>query len=189
MNAADFIHHYGYYAVAVGTDLEGELVMAAAGVTAAAGFLTLPGIILAGMAGIFASDTFCFFAGRLAGGWIRRKFPRFHTRLDRALKMIGRHEDRLIVYFQFFPGLCTVTPIAFGMSGISTARFMALDLVGNAVWTLVFSLGGYVFGAAFGQMVRQSLRWEIGAAAIVIMVVAAAWMLSRNLGRRLQSAA
>jgi membrane protein DedA with SNARE-associated domain len=189
VNAAEFIHRYGYYAVTVGTDIEGELVMVAAGMAAAAGILTLPGVILAAMVGIFASDTFCFFTGRLAGGWIKRRFPRFHTRLDRALKMIGRHEDRLIIFFQFFPGLCTVTPMAFGMSGISAARFMALDIVGNALWTLVFSIGGYAFGAAFGRVVHQAHWLELAGASVLILAVGGTWLLGLRLGRRLQQAA
>ena len=180
MNATDFVRDYGYYAVVVGTFFEGELIMLAAGVAASAGMLSLPVVIAAGMAGIFASDTFCFLLGRLAGERLKRWFPRLYARLDGVFRLIERHEDRLIVYFQFFPGLCTVTPMAFGMTRISLTRFMALDLVGNAFWTLVFSLGGYAFGAVFEQMVHDAHRWELAVCGLLAFAGLILWRFGRS---------
>jgi len=185
MIAADFVRDYGYFAVAVGTFFEGELIMLAAGVAASTGILSLPIVILAGMAGIFASDTFCFLLGRLAGERIKRWFPKLHARLDGVFRLIEDHQDKLIVYFQFFPGLCTVTPVAFGMTRISISRFMALDLVGNASWTLVFSFGGYAFGAAFEQVARDARVWEgvvLGLAVIAGLMV---WRVGRTSAKRI----
>jgi len=184
MNAADFVHHYGYLAVLAGTFFEGEMVMLAAGVATSAGILSLPLVILAGMTGIFASDTFCFLLGRLAGARIQRWFPRCHARLGGVFHLIERHQDKLIVCFQFFPGLCTVTPIAFGMTRISTARFMALDLVGNASWTLVFSLGGYVFGEAFARVLREANCWELVACGVLALGGVMAWRVGRAARKR-----
>ncbi len=184
MNAPELIRDYGYYAVVVGTFLEGELIMLAAGVAACAGILSLPGIILAGMAGIFASDTFCFLIGRWGGARLQRWFPRLHARLDPVFKLIQQHDDKLVIYFQFFPGLCTVTPIAYGMSAIRTSRFLLLDFVGNAGWTLVFSLGGYIFGTAFGRLVNTAHAWAPVAGVAVVLVALAFVGISRALGKR-----
>src|ERR1700683_5508118 len=76
MSADELIQHYGNFAIAVGTFCEGETVMLAAGALAGAGLLTLPLAIAYSMAGIFARDTLCFFAGRLAGNRLIRWFPR-----------------------------------------------------------------------------------------------------------------
>ena len=184
MSAAELLHDYGYYAVFVGTFFEGELIMLAAGMAACAGILTLPGIILAGMAGIFASDTFCFLLGRLAGRRLKGWFPRLHARMGGVFRLIERHDEKLIIYFQFFPGLCTVTPIAFGLSQISVARFMALDLVGNALWTLVFSLGGYAFGSAFVQLVGEAHQWTALAMGVLAAAGLIAWLVCRILAGR-----
>jgi membrane protein DedA with SNARE-associated domain len=189
MTPAEFVRDYGYCAVVVGTFFEGELVMLAAGMAACAGLLSLPAVIVAGMAGVFASDTLCFFLGRLAGRRVERWFPRLHARLDRVFRLIERHEEKLIVYFQFFPGLCTVTPLAFGLTRISAARFMALDLLGNAFWTLVFSLGGYGFGAAFAHLVDEAHRWQWLACGVLAVAGLAGWGLLRLRGRRAGRAA
>ena len=185
MTAANFVHDYGYYAVIIGTFFEGEMVMLAAGVAASTGLLSLPSVILAGMAGIFASDTFCFLLGRLLGERLKLWFPRLHARLDGVFRLIERYQDQLIVYFQFFPGLCTVAPVAFGMTRIPIGRFMALDFVGNAFWTLVFSLAGYAFGAAFEKLVQDAHRWELGIYALFIFVGLLAWWIKRLVDRRL----
>ena len=82
MLAPEYLHAGAYVAIAVGTFFEGEMIMLAAGVAAGTGLLSLPLIITAGMAGIFASDTLCFLIGRFAGRWLARWFPRAHARLD-----------------------------------------------------------------------------------------------------------
>ena len=84
--------------------------------------------------------------------------------------MIERHDDKLIVFFQFFPGLCTVTPVAFGMTKISVTRFMLLDLVGNVLWTGLFTLAGFALGQA-AEYIWGDLRWRIwlGVGAILLV--------------------
>jgi membrane protein DedA with SNARE-associated domain len=185
MNAADFVRDYGYYAVIVGTFFEGETVMLAAGVAASSGILQLHSVVLAGMTGIFASDTFCFLLGRLAGRRIKRWFPRLYARLNGVYGLIERHEDKLIIYYQFFPGLCTVTPVAFGLTRIPAARFLALDFLGNAFWTLIFSLGGYAFGTTFWQAMRGAHDWQLLAGALLLPIPLAAWWISRAVFKRL----
>ena len=185
MNFAQLVHDYGYLAVFVGTFFEGELIMLAAGMAASAGLLDLSGVVLAGMAGIFASDTVCFLLGRLAGERLKRWFPGLHGRLGGVFRLIEKHDDKLIVYFQFFPGLCTITPVAFGLSRIPVGRFMALDLLGNALWTLVFSIGGFAFGAAFGRFVAVAHEWLGLIAAVAVSAGAVLWWFYRRLFRRL----
>jgi len=181
MLAPDLIQHYGYAAIAIGTFFEGEMIVLAAGVAAGAGLLTLPGIIAAGMAGVFASDTVCFLLGRLAGYRLARWFPRLYGRLDGAFQLIERHDDKLIVFFQFFPGLATVTPVAFGMTRVHAGRFMALDLAGNALWTGSFSLAGYVCGSALILAFAGLPFWIplVGWAAVAATV---AWFALRRRG-------
>jgi membrane protein DedA with SNARE-associated domain len=179
MHLVEMIHAYGYCAVVVGTFFEGELVMLAAGILVTAGMLTLPGVIIAGMVGIFGSDTVCFFLGRFAGDQIGRWFPGLFSRLSTVFNMIERHEQKMIVCYQFFPGFCAVTPVAFGMTSISATRFLALDLVGNALWTLTFSLGGYFCGAAFFRLVLDFHRWAPVIAAVLIVGAVAGFRYRR----------
>ena len=176
----DLMTHYGYLAIGIGTFFEGETVMLAAGAAAGAGYLALPGIILASMLGIFASDTFCFFAGRIVGNRLVRWFPSLHARLAIVFRMIERHDQKLILGFQFVPGLCTVTPVAFGMTRISAGRFMALDLVGNAVWTLIFAFAGYIFGQVFSVAFPGAQPWIFATTLAVVVEGVGVYFWRRN---------
>jgi membrane protein DedA with SNARE-associated domain len=171
MLAPEYLHAGAYVAIAVGTFFEGEMIMLAAGVAAGTGLLSLPLIITAGMAGIFASDTLCFLIGRFAGRWLARWFPRAHARLDGVFRLIQRHDEKLLVFYQFVPGLCTVTPLAFGMTRIPLARFLALDFLGNGIWTLAFSCSGYACGAAFGQSLATLPAWAVVSAYVAGLTV------------------
>ncbi len=186
MNAAELVRDYGYYAVIVGTFFEGELIMLAAGVAAAAGMINLPGALAAGMFGIFCSDTLCFALGRLLGHKFAGWFPKTHARLGGVFSLIEKHDEKLIVFFQFFPGLCTVTPVAFGMTKISVPRFMLLGLAGNALWTCVFTLVGYSLGNALEYALGDLHRWEfwLGGTVIGLAVLTVLW---RTLRARMHS--
>jgi len=173
MSASELLRDYGYFAIMVGTFFEGELIMLAAGIAAAAGVLSVPGVIGAGMLGVFASDTVCFLLGRLFGAQLGRWFPSLFARLGRVFHLMERYDHKLIVGYQFFPGLCTITPMAFGMTRISIVRFLALDVVGNAGWTLAFTFGGYFCGEAALRFAKQFDRLTLIATGVVVL--GAAW--------------
>lgn len=189
MTPPELITSGGYALIVVGTFFEGELVMLAAGMAASTGLLSLPLTIAAGMVGIFLSDTVCFLIGRLAGTRLSRWFPRLYARAGGIFRLVEQHDEKLLIFFQFFPGLCTITPVAFGMTKISLGRFMALDFLGNATWTLAFSLGGYLFGSAMGKLVTQLHPWLMaGSYGVVFALLGlAVWRIRRLAGRLLEA--
>jgi membrane protein DedA with SNARE-associated domain len=179
MHPTELLRDYGYFAITVGTFFEGELIMLAAGIAAAAGVLSVTGVVAAGMAGIFASDSVCFLLGRYCGAQLGKWFPGLFARLGRVFQLMERYDHRLIVGYQFFPGLCTITPMAFGMTRIGAARFLALDAIGNAGWTLTFTFGGYFCGEAALRAAKQFDRLTLVGTGV--LVLGAIWLLGRQL--------
>jgi membrane protein DedA with SNARE-associated domain len=57
-------------------------------------------------------------------------------------------------------GLRTVTSFAFGLSGISTSRFLILNMIGALVWAVVVALVGYLFGAAARAVIVDVKKYE-----------------------------
>lgn len=159
MHPAALIHSYGYVAIVIGTFFEGEVMMLAAGMLAAAGMLSLGGVIVTGMAGTFASDVTCFLLGRFAGHRLGRWFPALFRQLSRAFDLMADYDQVLLVFYQFVPGLCTVTPMAYGMTRISARRFLMLDLVGNTLWTVTFASAGFFAGRAAVRLARTANHW------------------------------
>lgn len=175
----------GYALIAIGTFFEGEMIMLAAGLAAAGGLLSLPLCIAAGLGGTLVSDLTCFALGRLAGPRLARWFPRLHQRASGIFHLIENHQERLLLFFQFFPGLCTVVPLAFGMSRISWWRFLALDALGAAFWTLALGFGGYFCGTALGPWLETAGTARTVAAYAVILGVFATllWQARRMAGK------
>lgn len=64
MTIADFLSHYGYLALLIGTFLEGETILVLGGLAAHQGYLDLAGVILAAFAGSLMGDQFFFLLGR-----------------------------------------------------------------------------------------------------------------------------
>ncbi len=58
------IRNYGYWAVLVGTFLEGETILVLGGLSAHLGYLKLPWVIAAAFCGTLPGDQLYFFLGR-----------------------------------------------------------------------------------------------------------------------------
>ena len=160
MDPARLIRTYGYWALVVGTFFEGEAVLAFGGYAAHEGTLSFPKVLLCGGMGVLCSDLFCFFLGRFAGQRVLRRFPGMETRVRGVLERVERHQNWLIVGFQFVPGTSTVTPIALGLTRVNGWRFLILDLVGVVLWTVVFALAGYLLGAALGYFLADLHQYD-----------------------------
>ena len=175
MDAASAIREYGYAALVIGTFFEGEAVLAFGGFAAHQGHLRFAWVMFFGALGVFCSDQFCFFLGRYFGQWVLRRFPAMHQRVATALKFLERYPNWFIVGFQFIPGASTVTPIALGISKVSLCRFLALDVLGVAVWTVAFASAGYVFGAALSYVIQDLRRYDTWFIAVFALALILLW--------------
>lgn len=187
MSFADFdfdtlVRTYGYIAIVLGTVFEGEATMLAAGMAARGELLRPEWVLAAGMLGTFISDMFCFFAGRMGGPWLTRWFPSAMARLDEGFRMIAKHHDALIVFHQFVPGMCTVTPLAFGMSDIQLGRFMALNIAGNLLWTATYLALGYG-AAALWQRYASGASWVWFIVGAFVLALLIHWLIRRFVRR------
>ncbi len=154
------ISHYGYAALVAGTFLEGETILIAAGFAAHGGSLKLQWVMLAAFAGSLAGDQFYFFVGRMKGKAFLHRRPAWESKVERVLKLFDRHRTLVVLGFRFMYGLRTVTPFAFGLTGISATRFFVLNLIGAFVWSVVVALVGYLFGAAARTVIADLKKYE-----------------------------
>jgi membrane protein DedA with SNARE-associated domain len=188
MSISDFdidalIRTYGYFAIVLGTVFEGEATMLAAGVAARGELLSVEWVLAAGMLGTFISDMFCFCAGRWGGPRLTQWFPKTMARIDDGMRMIERHHDKLIVFHQFVPGMCTITPLAFGMSEIRVARFMVLNIIGNFLWTATYLLLGYGAAIAWLRLSRSTPSWVMVVGVVIVVALAIHWIIRRKTNR------
>src|SRR5262245_1845677 len=95
MDLASLLQGYGYSVVVVGTVLEGETILALAGLAAHRGYLALPWVIAAAAAGGFLGDQIYFFVGRFYGPRVLARFPKLAPGVEGAgLGLRGRGAAR-----------------------------------------------------------------------------------------------
>jgi membrane protein DedA with SNARE-associated domain len=175
---------YGYFAVLLGTFLEGETILVLAGFAAHRGYLELPWVIAAAAAGTIASDQLFFYLGRFRGAaWLERR-PVWKARADRAFRLVARNETLIILGFRFVYGLRTVTPVVLGVSRVRPGKYIALNIIGAVAWAIAFGLVGYLAGAAAERALGDLRRAEMGLFALIMVVGLVTWLWHWRRDRR-----
>ena len=134
MDVPSFIETYGYLAVFVGAFLEGETILALAGVAASREYLDFYTVIVVALIAGFAGDQFFFFLGRVKGTKILEKFPHARERAHRFDQLLSRWHAPLIVAIRFMYGFRIVGPILLGMGRVPAWKFVLYNFIGAAIW-------------------------------------------------------
>ena len=149
---------YGYWVVFFGTFLEntlflgllvpGVLVMLLAGLSAHEGMLSLPVVIVLGIAGTVAGDTVSYVIGRL--GWhrflARLGGERFHRWSEGLRQPIMRWSVLFVLFYHFAGYSRVVGPAMAGVLRMPARRWLPLDMIGASLWVTAFVMEGYVLG-------------------------------------------
>ncbi len=146
---------YGYWLMAFGALIEGETFLIAGGIAAHKGFFHLYGLIALAWAGSTLHDCFFFFIGRFGGDRFIKSKPQLYEKAERVLDLFEKYGVWLILGLRFAYGLRTIIPTVFGMRHISNSKFIFYDILGGLIWSCVFILGGYFFGAVLDQLMTQ----------------------------------
>lgn len=95
-----------------------------------------------------------------------------------------------VLAFRFMYGFRTITPIMLGANHYPTRRFVVLNTLSGVVWSVVFSLAGWAFGASLSALLRRAGRVEelllgglVLAALLALAFRAHARRAERSLGR------
>lgn len=155
------VRTYGYWALFIGTFLEGETILLIGGLTARLGYLKLPMVMLIAFIGSFSGDQFYFFFGRIKGRDLLSKHPKWQNRADRTHRLLEKYHDLMMLGFRFVYGTRVMVPIVLGMShNIKTSRFVILNAIGALIWSVAVSLGGYIFGHALEGFIKDLKHYE-----------------------------
>lgn len=142
----DWIQAYGYWIVFFGSLVEGESVILTASVMASWGVLSLPKIMIVAFIGTLSAEWALFYLGRYYGKEILQRFPRFKEPAERAYRLLHKWDMWFILTCRFVYGIRTISPIVIGSSGISPSRFIPLNFLAAAIWTVVSCSAGYFLG-------------------------------------------
>jgi membrane protein DedA with SNARE-associated domain len=181
MSVEQLITQYGYFALLIGTFLEGETIVVIAGVLAQRGFFELPLVIMVAFLGTFVADQFFFYLGRFKGRSYLQARPHWQRRADRVLDLLHRHQLPVIIGFRFLYGFRSVTPFIIGSSGFNPIRFAILNAFGTLIWAGLIGTLGYTFGRAVAVMIEKYDVWLLGAVVLAAVLVLIGYRFRRPL--------
>ncbi|WP_041597003.1 DedA family protein [Granulicella tundricola] len=125
------------------------LFLMTAGALAAHGRLHLSLVLLVSVLGCLAGDGVWFWCGRRWGHRVTKLVCRLTSDPAgsslRARKLFERWGFGLIVAAKFVPGLDGVTPPLAAAEGTSVKQFMLADALGALLWSLFYTVLGYLF--------------------------------------------
>ncbi|EBM3345507.1 DedA family protein [Salmonella enterica] len=183
MDINTLITHYGYAALVIGSMAEGETVTLLGGLAAHQGLLKFPLVAAAVALGGMMGDQLLYLLGRCYGGKILRRFPRYHTKIRRAQKMIQRHPYLFVIGTRFMYGFRVVGPLLIGASRLPPKIFLPLNIVGALIWALLFTTLGYLGGEVIAPWLHdldQHLRHGVWLILAIVLVVGVRWWLKRR---------
>ena len=169
MDLPALIDSYGYLTVFIGAFLEGETILALAGLAAHRGYLDFYTVVVVAMIAGFAGDQFYFFLGRAKGQKILEKFPHAHERANRFDQMLSRWHAPLIIGIRFMYGFRIVGPILLGMGRVPSWKFMVYNFIGAAIWAPLVASVGYLFGGILEAVLHDLKRLELWAFAALAL--------------------
>jgi membrane protein DedA with SNARE-associated domain len=154
LNFTNFVSSAGYAAVFILCVLQSccvptssEITMGFAGVLAAQGKLSLPGVIVAGVAGEVIGAYIAWAVGRYAGRRFVDRFGRYilltHRDLDRAQAWYERHERFGVFGSRLLPVIRNFVALPAGIAEVPLGRFGVLTAGGSLLWDGAWAGLGY----------------------------------------------
>lgn len=139
----EFVENWGYIAVFLGSLIEGESIIFAAGFLAHEGYLSLSKIIIISFCGTLFADQALYFVGRHFGNSVIDKFPSLKPRAERAFQLLKRYDNIFILSFRFIYGIRIISPVIIGTSGVAVKRFIILNFIAALIWSVSSCVGAY----------------------------------------------
>ena len=135
-------------------------LLLAAGALAGQGRMSLPLVVLSAATGCFFADIFWYTFGKRRGAVVLNLLCRIAMEPDSCVRRTETRFEkwgaRTLLFCKFVPGLNTAAPALAGMVGVPFARFLAFGLSGGLLWTLAYTLLGFVFSKQLDRVVRDA---------------------------------
>lgn len=184
MSEEQLLEQFGYFAVFVGTFLEGEAILVAAGFFASRGYLDLGLVTLVAFAGAYGGHLFWFWLGRVHGVRLLDRFPSMKRHFGQGIRVFERYGAAAIIITQWIYGLRITCAVIIGMSRIGIVKFLIYEAVSCAIWAAAITALGYYFGRAIESLLGRVEHIEKYGLAAILLVAVGFWLYHRRKERQ-----
>jgi membrane protein DedA with SNARE-associated domain len=193
-----WITQYGYFAIflllvcgIVGLPVPDETLLAFTGFLVFKGNFSLPLAFGAALAGSLTGITISYTLGRTLGMKAIHRYGRYihltEEHVNKAHAWFARVGHWGLTFGYFVPGFRHLSAFAAGMSAVETPQFALFAYSGGCLWVATFLGLGYLLGDRW-QVVEKNIEHYFAAVGIGVVILAAAYLLWRNLrARRLRA--
>lgn len=171
----NYLAVHGYWVLFLWTFLEGEAGLILAGFLAFQGYMNITGVMVTAFCGAFCGDQFYFYLGRWQGVRLLKMFTFIARRFRKALRLIERYGNFVAFISRYTYGFRIVLPVILGMTPFPGGRFCLLNILSAALWSVLFSLTGYLFGKGASLVVEDVSRYEHYLMAILAALIGVIW--------------
>ena len=189
MSPEALLEQFGYFAVFIGTFLEGEAILVCAGFFASRGYLDLYIVGVVAFAGAYLGHLFWFWLGRAHGVRLLERFPRMKRHFGKGIRIFERYGPAAIIITQWLYGLRITAAVIIGMSRISIVKFLAYEALSCAVWAAVITGLGFYFGRAIEAVLGKVEHVEKYALVVIVGIALGMWVYHRWKDKREESGA
>ena len=125
----------------------GDALLITVGLIAIAGKLSIWILVPLLISAAILGNTSNYFIGKFAGKRLMKiRSKIFKNYLDRTSDFYAKHGAKAVMYSRFFPIFRTYVPFVAGVTRMDFAQFMRYNILGGAVWVLIFTWGMYMLG-------------------------------------------
>jgi membrane protein DedA with SNARE-associated domain len=180
MTPESLLEQFGYLAVFVGTFLEGEAVLVAAGFFASQGYLDIFLVALVAFCGAYAGHVFWFWLGRAYGLRLLDRFPSMKRHFGKGVRVFERYGAAAIIITQWIYGVRITCAVIIGMSRINLIKFLLYEAASCALWAVVITALGYYFGRAIDTLLGRVEHIEKYGLLIIVAIAVGFWLHHRR---------
>ena len=169
------LHKFGYFAVFIGTFLEGETILVLAGFFAERGYLEWLFVVICAFGGAYVGHVFWFWLGRTQGVKLLDRFPKMKKHFGKGIRMFERYGAPAIFITQWLYGLRVTCAVIIGISRISTIKFLVYEAMTCIVWACLITTAGYYFGRAVERVLGRAAHIEKWGLLLLVVIGIAVW--------------
>jgi len=167
-----------------------EIVMPAAGYSAARGELNIWLVWLAGVIGTVLGAIVLYYIGMYVGDPVVRAFLRRWGKwftvsekdYDRALAFFGKYGMPVIFFGRLIPIIRSIISIPAGAERMPMGQFLLFTTIGSAIWGGVLTYAGFLLGENWEQILEITDRYQTITVIVlgVLFVALVVWWLLRG---------
>ena len=178
---AELIRDYGIFAVFALCTVEGDITLLLSGVMAHGAFFgeySFLKVFLAGTLGGVAGDNVGYWIGRLFRTKIKhyRFYEMARPRIERLIEKFGGFA---IIISKYIYGIRAAMCLFYGIGKMPYLRFLLLDTISCAFWSLMLASVGYFFSGAIVGIIGDFQRAGIWLFFIVLFGILIFYVIER----------